>query len=204
MSGILKVSAFVDRLNRTVGLAVCWLILVVVVISAGNAMIRRFFDQSSNAWLEAQWYLFSAIFLLCAAYTLLRNEHIRIDIVSNGLSRTSRSWIDVTGHLLFLMPLCVIMLVEAWPYFMQSFQLSSEGVFNDIVRLFRIAIGASQERYSIELSSNAGGLPRWPVKLLIVVGFSLLLLQGISELIKRVAIMTGHLPEPQHPTSGPH
>jgi TRAP-type mannitol/chloroaromatic compound transport system permease small subunit len=204
VGGLLKLSALVDRLNTAVGRTVYWLVLVVVLISATNALVRKFFDMSSNAWLEAQWYLFSVIFLFCAGYTLLRNEHIRIDIVNNGLSKTTRNWIDVAGHVLFLLPLCVIVLIESWPYFMQAFTLESHGFFQDVRRLILIAFGASAEGYTIEMSSNAGGLARWPAKLLIVIGFALLLLQAVSELIKRIAVMAGRIPDPHEQKSGPH
>ncbi|MCW5745093.1 MAG: TRAP transporter small permease subunit [Alphaproteobacteria bacterium] len=204
MGGLLKLSALVDRLNRAVGQSLYWVVLVVVLISAVNAIIRKFFDMSSNAWLETQWYLFSLIFLCCAGYTLLRNEHIRIDIVNSGLSKTTRNWIDITGHIFFLIPLCVIMLSESWPYFMKAFQLDSHGFFSDLWRLALLATGASSETYKVELSSNAGGLIRWPAKLIIVLGFSLLLLQGLSELVKRIAVMLGRIPDPHEHKSGPH
>jgi TRAP-type mannitol/chloroaromatic compound transport system permease small subunit len=194
----------VDRLSRTVGRSLYWLVLIVVLISATNAIIRKFFDMSSNAWLETQWYLFSVIFLCCSGYTLLQNEHIRIDIVNSNLSKTTRNWIDVVGHMLFLIPLCIIMLIESWPYFMRAFQLESQGFFYDIQRLFLIVAGVSTERVNIELSSNAGGLARWPAKLLIVIGFALLLLQGLSELIKRIAVMMGRIPDPHERQNGPH
>ena len=201
MGGFLKLSAVVDRLSDTIGRSAYWLVLVVVLISAVNAIVRKFFDMSSNAWLEAQWYLFSIIFLCCASYTLLKNEHIRIDIVHGALSKTTRNWIDIAGHTLFLIPLCIIMLVEGWPYFMLAFQMDSRGFFTDIVRLVRMALNISTEAYNVEMSSNAGGLVRWPAKLIIVVGFALLLLQGISELIKRIAVMRGRIPDP-HDKSG--
>jgi TRAP-type mannitol/chloroaromatic compound transport system permease small subunit len=204
VGGLLRLSAFVDRLTRSVGQAVYWLVLVVVLISAINALMRKIFDMSSNAWLETQWYLFSVIFLGCAGYTLLRNEHIRIDIVNNGLGKTTRNWIDIAGHVLFLVPLCVIMLIEGWPYFMKAFQLDSRGFFEDVWRLTLMAVGTSSEKYNVEMSSNAGGLARWPAKLIIVVGFALLLLQGISELIKRIAVMLGRIPDPHEQKSGPH
>lgn len=168
MKALLGISAGIDRLNELVGRTVAWLVLVAVVISAGNAMVRYTLNTSSNAWLEVQWYLFSAVFLLCAGYTLLRNEHIRIDIIAGRFSRRTQVWIDVIGILGFLMPMAVLILVLSWPMFKLSF-------------------------VSGELSNNAGGLIRWPVKLMLPLGFLLLVLQGLSELIKRVAFLTGHL-----------
>lgn len=172
MGILLSISRAIDWLNDRIGKLVCWLILITVLISAGNAIMRYLFNISSNAWLELQWYLFSAVFLLCAGYTLLHNEHIRIDIVNALWTKRTRDWIDVFGHVIFLLPLCVLMLVESWPYFVLAFN-------------------------SGEVSGNAGGLIRWPVKLLIVVGFVLLLIQGVSELIKRVAIIRGAMLDPK-------
>lgn len=179
MQALLQVSRVIDATNRLIGQAAYWLVLVTVVISAGNAVVRYGFNMSSNAWLEVQWYLFSAVFMLCAGYTLLNNEHIRIDIVNSHLEKRTRDWIDVGGHVLFLFPLCLMFLYEGWPYFWMAFTTG-------------------------EMSGNAGGLIRWPVKLLIVVGFALLLLQGISELIKRMAIIRGAIPDPALAKSGPH
>ena len=179
MQALLAISRGIDALTTRIGKAVYWLVLVAVLVSAGNAMIRYSLDRSSNAWLELQWYLFSAIFLLCAAYTLLHNEHIRIDIVAGRLAKRSQHTIDVFGHVVFLIPLCALMLYEAWPYFWLSFA-------------------------SGEMSGNAGGLIRWPAKLLIILGFALLLLQGVSELIKRVAVLRGLIPDPYAAKSGSH
>ena len=166
MGVLLKLSAAIDRLNEIVGRTVYWLVLVVVLISATNAIIRKLFNSSSNAWLEWQWYLFGVIFLLCSGYALLRQEHIRIDIVASHLSPRANNRIALFGHLFFLIPLCIVMLVEGWPYFYESYRIN-------------------------ELSSNAGGLIRWPIKLVAVIGFALLLLQGISEAIKQIGIMRG-------------
>ncbi|MDP2334562.1 MAG: TRAP transporter small permease subunit [Reyranella sp.] len=177
MTGLLKLSAAIDRLNELVGRTVYWLILVVVLISAVNAIIRKLFNSSSNAWLEWQWYLFGVIFLMCAGYTLLRQEHIRIDIVSSRLSARANNRIALFGHLFFLIPLCIVMLVEGWPYFYESFRIG-------------------------ELSSNAGGLIRWPIKLIAVLGFALLLLQGISEAIKQIGIMRGVYVDTRQRNSG--
>lgn len=171
MGALLWLSRLIDGLNELVGKLVYWLILLAVIISAGNATIRYVFHTSSNAWLEVQWYLFSAVFLLAAGYTLLRNEHIRIDVVVGRLSERALTWIDIWGTLLFLMPMALIFMWLSWPMFWNSF------VHN-------------------EMSSDAGGLIRWPVKALVPVGFALLALQGISELIKRVAFLMGLIPNP--------
>lgn len=179
MTILLRFSRLVDLVSERVGKAVYWLVLVAVLVSAGNAMMRYTFNISSNAWLEVQWYLFAAVFLLCAAYTLLANEHIRIDIVASRLPKTTQHWIDVFGHVIFLLPLCILMIYEGWPYFWLAFA-------------------------SGENSPNAGGLIRWPVKLLIVLGFALLLLQGLSELIKRLAVIRGLIADPHGEKSGPH
>jgi TRAP-type mannitol/chloroaromatic compound transport system permease small subunit len=182
----LRLSALIDALNTLVGHAVYWLILLAVIISAGNATIRYTLDTSSNAWLEVQWYLFSAVFLLCAGYTLLRNEHVRIDILSARFSRRTQAWIDLIGNLLFLLPMAIIIMWLSWPMVEDSY-----------VRH--------------EISGNAGGLLRWPVKILIPIGFFFLILQGISEMIKRAAFLMGLIAEPMethhdihsaHPTPG--
>lgn len=171
MKPLLSLSALIDRFNERVGGTVRWLILLMVIISSGNASVRYIFSTSSNAWLEVQWYLFAAVFLLCSGYTLLRNEHIRIDVVIGRLSRPTQIWIDILGTILFLFPMALTIMILSWPMFMKSF-------------------------LNAEMSGDAGGLLRWPVKLLIPVGFMLLLLQGLSELIKKVAILTGHIPDP--------
>lgn len=167
---LLAVSSLIDRLNTVVGRSVGWLILAAVVVSAANAIARKFFSMSSNAWLELQWYLFGAVFLLCAGYALLKDAHVRIDILANWLSKRTRNWIDLLGHIFFLGPLCLIILYEGVPFFIRSF-------------------------ISGEYSGNPGGLILWPAKLLVPLGFTLLLLQGISELIKRIAIMRGLIEE---------
>jgi TRAP-type mannitol/chloroaromatic compound transport system permease small subunit len=165
-------------MNTAIGRAVMWLVLVAVLVSAGNAVIRKSLDISSNAWLELQWQLFGVIFMFCAAYTLLKNEHIRIDIVSNTLPKRVRDWIELVGHCLFLMPFTLLMMYDGFPFFWRSWVIN-------------------------EQSMNAGGLAQWPAKLLIPVGFLLLFVQGISEIIKRVAVMRGLLPEP-HAHAAPH
>ncbi len=171
MQALLKLSRGIDAFTRWTGKRLAWLILVAVVISAINAIMRKTFDISSNSWLELQWVLFSIVFLLCSPWTLLDNEHIRIDIVSNALPKTARSVIDVIGHAFFLMPLCIVMIITGGPFFMRSFEVN-------------------------EQSGNAGGLPQWPAKSLVIVGFAFLLVQGISELIKRIAVMRGLIPDP--------
>ena len=168
---LLSLSALIDTLNERVGRTVYWLILVMVIVSAGNASVRYLFNASSNAWLEVQWYLFSVVFLLSAGYTLLKNEHIRIDVIAGRMSRRVQLWIDILGTLLFLFPMALLILKLSWPMVVESY-------------------------FRQEMSSDAGGLLRWPVKAMIPVGFSLLLLQGLSELIKKVAILNGILPDP--------
>jgi len=168
---LLAFSRAVDRMNEAIGKAATWLILIVVVISAGNAVFRFAFDWSSNGLLEIQWYLFSAVFLLCAAYVLNRNEHIRIDVIAGRMSPRAQNWIDVFGIIVFMMPMVVITTYLSWP-------------------VFTLAL------HSGEVSANPGGLIRWPVRLLMPVGFFLLFLQGLSELIKRAAFLTGHAPNP--------
>jgi TRAP-type mannitol/chloroaromatic compound transport system permease small subunit len=176
---LLRLATFIDALNERVGKAVCWLVLVAVLVSAGNAIIRKTLNMSSNAWLELQWQLFGAVFMLCAAYTFLKNEHIRIDIVNSMFPKRVRDWIDLLGHFLFLMPFVLIMLWDGWPFFVTSYLQN-------------------------EQSGNAGGLPQWPAKLLIPVGFFLLFLQGISEIVKRIAVMRGLIPDPHAEASHGH
>ncbi|PJG55279.1 C4-dicarboxylate ABC transporter [Bradyrhizobium forestalis] len=171
MQALLKLSSRIDAFTRWTGKRLAWLIVLAVIISAVNAIVRKTFDTSSNSWLELQWVLFSIVFLLCSPWTLLDNEHIRIDIVNNALPKTARNVIDVIGHFFFLIPLCVVMIITGVPFFQRSFQIN-------------------------EQSGNAGGLPQWPAKSLIMIGFALLLVQGISELIKRIAVMRGLMPDP--------
>lgn len=178
MAGLLGVSRAIDRINEHLGKIAAWAIFVAVIVSAVNAIIRKAFGTSSNSWLELQWYLFGAVFMLCAAWTLKANEHIRIDIVSSRLSKKARDWIDIFGHMFFLLPFILVMLWLSVPFFWRSYE-------------------------SNEYSSNAGGLVIWPAKLLILLGFVLLLLQWASELIKRVAIMRGVL-EDVHDRGGGH
>lgn len=171
MQSLLKLSQGIDAFTKWVGKRLAWLIMVAVVVATVNAIIRKSFDVSSNSWLELQWLLFSIVFLLCAPWTLLDNEHIRIDIISNMMKKRTRNWIDVVGHAFFLIPLCIIMIITGGPFFMRSVEVN-------------------------EQSSNAGGLPQWPAKSLIIIGFILLMVQGISELIKRIAVMRGLIPDP--------
>jgi TRAP-type mannitol/chloroaromatic compound transport system permease small subunit len=178
MQGLLKLSGLIDGMNERIGKAATWLVLVIVVISAGNAVMRFSIDWSSNGFLEIQWYLFSAIFLLCAAYVLLKNEHIRIDVIAGRLSPRAQNWIDVFGILVFMLPMVLMTLYLSWPVFMNAWT-SGEG------------------------SPNPGGLIRWPVRLLMPVGFFLLTLQGLSELIKRIAFLTGKGPNPLDHVKGP-
>ncbi len=171
MGGLLALARGIDRLNEFIGKWVAWLILVSILISAGNAVIRKAFNTSSNAWLELQWYLFGAAFLLAAAYTLKQNEHIRIDIVYGMFSRRVQHWIDLLGHIFFLMPFVILMIVYFVPYVSLSFR-------------------------SGEMSSSAGGLIIWPAKAMLLIGFIQLGLQGVSEIIKKVAIMRGDMEDP--------
>ncbi len=171
MQSLLKISSGIDAFTKWVGKRLAWLILVAVVVSALNAIVRKAFDTSSNSWLELQWVLFSIVFLLCSSWTLLDNEHIRIDIVNNLLPKPVRSSIDVIGHVFFLLPLCIVMIVTGVPFFRRSMEIN-------------------------EQSGNAGGLPQWPAKSLIMIGFAMLLVQAISELIKRIAVMRGLIPDP--------
>jgi TRAP-type mannitol/chloroaromatic compound transport system permease small subunit len=171
LQSLLKISRGIDAFTAWVGKRLAWLILVAVIISALNAIVRKTLDTSSNSWLELQWVLFSVVFLLCSPWTLLDNEHIRIDIINNMMPKRVRDIIDLVGHIFFLMPLCVIMIVTGVPFFQRSFEIN-------------------------EQSSNAGGLAQWPAKSLIMIGFAFLLVQGISELIKRIAVMRGMIPDP--------
>ena len=166
MRALLAFSRLIDYANERVGRAVAWLVLAAVLISAGNAVTRYALNLSSNAWLEVQWYLFSAIFLLAAGWALKRNAHVRIDVIAARLSPRSQAWIDVLGALFFLLPMAILIAYLSWPMFVQSWT-------------------------GHEMSSDAGGLVRWPVKLLIPLGFALLALQGVSEIIKRVAFLRG-------------
>lgn len=170
MPFLLKISRLIDGLSGLIGKLAMWLILAATLISTGNAVVRKVFGTSSNAWLEIQWYLFAAVFMLGGGYAFLRNAHVRIDFISGKFSDRTRNWVDVVGILLFLFPLCYMMTTLGWPLFLNALE-------------------------SGEMSSNAGGLIRWPVYALIPMGFSLLFIQGVSELIKRMAFLTGHGPD---------
>jgi TRAP-type mannitol/chloroaromatic compound transport system permease small subunit len=176
---LLRLSRAIDAVNLRIGKVLAWLVVAAVLVSATNAVMRKLFDMSSNAWLELQWVLFSIVFLCCASWTLLANEHIRIDIVNNMLPRPVRNWIDVVGHAFFLLPLTIVMIVTGLPLFLRSFQLN-------------------------EQSMNAGGLPQWPAKSLIFIGFFMLFCQAISEVVKRIAVMRGLIPDPYVTTGGVH
>jgi TRAP-type mannitol/chloroaromatic compound transport system permease small subunit len=171
MQALLRVSRLIDGLNERIGRVMYWLVLVAVMVSAGNAISRKLFNVSSNAYLELQWYLFSALFLFCAGYTLLRNEHVRIDVVAGRLSPRAQAWIDVFGTVFFLMPMALMFIWLSWPIFVRTYVHG-------------------------EISTNAGGLLIWPARLMVPIGFSLLVLQGLSELIKRVAFLAGRGPDP--------
>ncbi len=171
MKPLLTISTVIDRITAAIGRAVSWLILVAVLISAGNAIVRKAFNTSSNAWLEAQWYLYGAVFLLAAAYALQRNDHVRIDVIFGNLPHRARHWINLFGHCFMLMPFTILMVYLCVPFVLTSFRQQ-------------------------EISTNAGGLILWPAKILILGGFALLVLQGISEIIKTVAILRGLIPDP--------
>lgn len=178
MKLLLRLSRAIDALNEHVGRLTYWLILAAVLISAGNAVVRYTINMSSNAWLEIQWYLFSFVFLFCAGYTLLHNQHVRIDVISGQLSGRARAWIDIFGTVFFLMPMAIAIMWLSWPVFLDAYQ-------------------------SGEVSTNAGGLTVWPGRLMLPIGFFLLILQGISELIKRVAFLRGLIADPTEKDEGP-
>jgi TRAP-type mannitol/chloroaromatic compound transport system permease small subunit len=175
---LLSCSRFIDAVSERVGRAVYWLILAAVLVSAGNAVVRYAFNRSSNAWLEIQWYLFSAVFLFCAGYTLLHNQHVRIDVIVGHLSKRAQAWIDILGTLLFLLPMAVTIMWLSWPVFLDAYR-------------------------SHEISTNAGGLTVWPARLMVPIGFFLLVAQGLSELIKRIAFLRGMIPDPTEKHEGP-
>jgi TRAP-type mannitol/chloroaromatic compound transport system permease small subunit len=168
---LLSLSRMIDALNTRVGKAVYWLVLVAVLVSAGNAIVRKLFNMSSNAFLELQWYLFSAIFLFCAGYTLLNNQHVRIDVITGRFSPRLQAWVDVLGTIFFLLPMALLFIYLSWPVFVRTY---THG----------------------EISTNAGGLMIWPARLMVPIGFTLLVLQGLSELVKRVAFLAGRGPDP--------
>jgi TRAP-type mannitol/chloroaromatic compound transport system permease small subunit len=161
----------IDRMSERIGHTFYWLVLAMVLISAANAVVRKAFNYSSNSLLEIQWYLFSAVFLFCAGYTLLRNDHVRIDVIAGRLSKRAQAWIDIVGTVFFLFPMAFLLMWLAWPVFIDAY-----------------------ERH--EVSTNAGGLIIWPARLLVPIGFFLLLVQAVSELIKRIAFLRGLIPDP--------
>lgn len=171
MNALLGLSAVIDRINEWIGRLIMWIVLATVLISAGNAILRKAFDIGSNASLEIQWYLFAAVFMLGAGYVFLRNAHVRIDFISSRLSKRTNAIIDLLGIVVFTLPLSIILIDLSWPVFARAW-------------------------VSGEVSQNAGGLIRWPVLMLIPLGFAILAMQCVSELIKRVAFLTGHLAEP--------
>ena len=177
MNFLLAISRAIDAAQDRFGKALRWLILVSVLVSSINAIVRFAISRSSNSWLELQWYLFSAVFLLGAGYTLLKNEHIKIDIVNSHLPRGVRDWIELLGHIFFLGSFCVVMIYTGLPFFWRSF-------------------------VSKEYSSSAGGLILWPAKSMVALGFAILLVQGVSEFIKRVAAMRGMIPDPRSGARG--
>ena len=178
MKALLGLSRAIDALNERVGRLTYWLVLAAVLISAGNAVVRYTIDVSSNAWLEIQWYLFSVVFLFCAGYTLLHNQHVRIDIVSGMFSKRVQTWIDIVGTVLFLLPMAITIMWLSWPVFLDAYR-------------------------SHEVSTNAGGLTVWPARLMLPIGFAFLILQGLSELIKRIAFLRGLIPDPSEKDEGP-
>ena len=171
MHALLRVSNAIDAFSERFGKLLSWLVLAAVVVSSVNAIVRKLFDMSSNSYLELQWVLFSIVFLWCSPWTMLRNEHIRIDIINHSLPLKVRSWIDMIGHVFFLLPFTIVMLWTSIPFFLASFRVR-------------------------EQSFSAGGLPQWPAKSLIMIGMTLLLFQAISEIIKRAAVMAGTIPDP--------
>jgi TRAP-type mannitol/chloroaromatic compound transport system permease small subunit len=178
MKALLAFSRAVDWLNERVGRLVYWCVLIMVLISAGNAAVRYSLNMSSNSWLEIQWYLFSFVFLFSAGYTLLHNQHVRIDILTAHLPGRTKAWIDVLGTLFFLLPMAIAILWLSWPVFVDAYR-------------------------SHEVSTNAGGLIVWPGRLMVPIGFFLLVLQGLSELVKRVAFLRGLIPDPAEKDEGP-
>lgn len=171
MNALLKLSKMIDALTNLIGKSIIWLVLIVTLISAGNAIMRYTINYSSNAFLEIQWYLFGMIFLLGSGYTLMKNEHVRIDIVSGKFSKRGQTWIDIFGIIFFLMPMAIAIMWMSWPIFLLALHTN-------------------------EQSNNSGGLTVWPARLMIPVGFFLLVMQGVSELIKRIGFLQGLCPDP--------
>jgi TRAP-type mannitol/chloroaromatic compound transport system permease small subunit len=178
MTALLALSRAIDWINEWIGRSAIWLILGAILISATNAVVRKIFSTSSNAWLEVQWYLYGGAFMLAAAYTLKHNEHVRIDIFYGSRSRRTQHWIDLFGHVVFLMPFVAVMVWMLIPYAMQAWRTG-------------------------QVSTNAGGLVIWPARVILAAGFILLLIQGISEIIKKIAVIRGIIPDPT-PFLSPH
>jgi TRAP-type mannitol/chloroaromatic compound transport system permease small subunit len=178
VKSLLALSGLIDRVSERIGHTIYWLVLVAVIVSAANAIVRKAFNWSSNSLLEIQWYLFSFVFLFCAGYTLLHNQHVRIDVISGRLSRRAQAWIDIFGTIFFLLPMAIAIMWLSWPVFLDAYR-------------------------SNEVSTNAGGLTVWPARLMLPIGFFLLVLQGLSELIKRVAFLRGLIPDPTEKDEGP-
>jgi len=178
MRTLLALSRLIDGLSLYIGKATMWVTLIVVFISAGNATVRKLLHTSSNAWLELQWYLFGVIFLMAAGYTLLKNEHVRVDILAARLPRRKQIYIEIFGVLFLLLPMCILIMVLSWPMFMESF-------------------------VNHEMSSNPGGLIRWPAKIIIPIGFALLVLAALSHLIKCIGYLRGQCPDPREVNRGP-
>jgi TRAP-type mannitol/chloroaromatic compound transport system permease small subunit len=175
---LLQLSQLIDKLNERIGKAAFWLVLVMTIICSLNATVRFIFNYSSNGLLEIQWYLFAAVFLLCAPYTLQKNEHVRIDVIAGKLSPKGQAWIDILGTIFFLLPMVIMVLWLSLPLVADSFHIN-------------------------EMSANAGGLIRWPVKVILPIAFTLLALQGVSELIKRIAFLAGRIDDPSKKEKGP-
>ena len=178
MNALLTLSRRIDALTERIGKSAIWLVLIVVLISAGNAIMRYTVNYSSNALLEIQWYLFGLIFFCCSGYTLLRNEHVRIDLISGRFSKRTQAWIDIFGILFFLMPMAVVIMILSWPVFVHAVE-------------------------SGEMSNSAGGLIVWPARLMIPAGFLLLIVQALSELVKRVGFLKGLCPDPTARSNAP-
>jgi len=171
LNALLALSRLIDGISERIGRTIFWLVLAAVLISAANATVRKIFNYSSNSFLEIQWYLFSLIFLFCAGYTLKNNEHVRIDIITGRFSVRVRAGIDIFGTLFFLFPMAILIMYLSWPVFVDAYQRH-------------------------EVSTNAGGLIIWPARLMVPIGFALLIMQGVSELIKRIAFLKGMIPDP--------
>jgi len=217
VEGLLRVSRAIDGFNLKVGRWVSWLILAAVLVSTINAIIRKLFNVSSNSWLEAQWYLFGAVFMFCSAYTLYNNEHIRIDIVNSRFSKPIRDWIDVIGHVFFLMPFAGLMVWYGVPFALHSISNDLPGLITGLGVIIKnsalnlVDLFSANPAYRVvqlvpgwEQSLNAGGLYVWPAKFLIPLGFFTLFLQGVSELIKRIAIIRGEMEDPREGAGGHH